>query len=100
MKKYKYTEIGTYVKPDTSRLPEGMDASQAKAYLKVYTGKQGTPITLQNGDLLTFTTKAQKLKDLEAAVANGKMSEEVFERLAKVYGDERVIAAVTLKQPV
>jgi hypothetical protein len=97
-KKYKYTELGLYVRPDLSRLPKDMDPSKAKAYLKVYTGKAGNPITLNPGDLLIFTKAEDKIADLKLAHANNKLSEDSLNKMLKLYEQDTIICSVTVKQ--
>ena len=95
----KFTDIGLYVKPDTSRLPAGMNASDAKAYLKVFLNKKGPQsITVGSGDIFVFTTKSQKLAELKKVFEAGKIKEETFNTLTEIYGADHVIAAVSLKQ--
>jgi hypothetical protein len=97
-KKYKYTEIGLYVRPDVSRLPKDMDPNKAKAYLKVYMGKNGNSVTINQGDLLIFTKKEDKIEDLKIAHGNNKLSEDAYNKLVDLYSQDNIIAAVTLKQ--
>lgn len=93
--KHKYTPIGLYKKPSKAAQEKGIK----RGSLFVNLGKKGPPnITIKSGDILDFTPRAEKLKNLEKAHAEGKLSDDLFEYFSNVFADEDVIAEVTLKQ--
>jgi hypothetical protein len=96
----KYTSIGLYKKPgdkyqDGNPIPE----DKQRAFVSVYLPKKGPEtITIGKGDVLSFTTKANKLKELTSSFENKKISEETYNSLVDIYGADDVIAEVTLVQ--
>lgn len=96
----KYTSIGLYKKPsetykDGTAIPE----NKQKAFISVFMKKDGPQsITLNKGDILSFTTKANKLQELNDSLNNKKISEDTYNFLAEMYGADDVIAEVTLVQ--
>jgi hypothetical protein len=96
----KYTSIGLYKKP-SSTYKDGtpIDPTKQKAFVSVYFRKDGpSSITLSKGDVLSFTTKVNKLKELSDSLENKKISEQTYNSLVEIYGADDVIAEVTLIQ--
>lgn len=94
-RKATYKTIGIYKKPKAD--PETGEVKNNRAYLSVYMGKDAAPVTVKNGDVLSFTKKEDKLKQLEEARAKG-MPQDTYEYLVGLYSADDVLAEVTLVQ--
>jgi hypothetical protein len=89
----KYTKLGTYRKPSVNPQTGQRDG---RAFLKVYMGKDGQPVSVKNGDVLSFTRAEDKLAELEKN--KEKLQPDTYEYLVGMFSDEEVIAEVTLVQ--
>lgn len=97
--KKKYTRLGLYKRPSAEQL-EKFPNSPQRPYVSVYTGKDNTPVVIKNGDTLSFTLKADKLKDLAEAHASGKLTKELYDFFTgpDQFGNPDVISEVLLIQ--
>lgn len=98
----KYTDIGLYCKPNLAQFREKFpdrDPSEAKASIRVSLNpKEGKSIVLNTGDYLQFTTQKNKLAELEALQASGKLPESTVAKMSDLISQDFVIATVTLVQ--
>ena len=93
----KYTTIGLYKKPSQEQMEKYPNQAQ-RAYLSVYMGKDKAPVTLSNGDILSFTKKEDKLKDLTQALSSGKIKQDTYDYLFETISHPDVLAEVVLVQ--
>lgn len=97
--KKKYTRVGLYKRPSKEQIEKNPDKLQ-RAFVSVYMGKDATPVVFKNGDTFSFTTKADKLKELQDALATGKLTKELYDYFTgpDQFGNPDVIADVLLIQ--
>lgn len=95
----KYTRIGIYKRPSAEQMERAKETGQTqRCYIKVYTGKDNLPVTLKNGDTLSFTKAEDKIKEIQDAVKAGKMKEDTANYFIEQFSHPDSIAEVTVVQ--
>ena len=93
-----YTKLGVYKKPSKEQIAKYPDQIQ-RSFISVYFGKNGPEsVTLRQGDIISVTKKSDKLKEINEALASGKMKEDTHTYFSELYNDEDVIGEALLVQ--
>lgn len=93
-----YTKLGVYKKPSKESMEKYPDQIQ-RSFISVYFGKNGPQsVTMRQGDIISVTKKADKLKEIGEALAAGKMQQDTYDYFAGIYNDEDVIGEALLVQ--
>lgn len=94
----KYTKLGVYKKPSKEQLEKYPNQTQ-RSYISIYFGKNGPEgVTMRQGDIISVTKKSDKLKELDEALAAGKMAADTHDYYKTLYSDEDVIGEAMLVQ--
>lgn len=94
-----YKNIGTYKKPSNEQIEKYPNQTQ-RAFIKVYMGKDASGVMLNNGDILSFTKKEDKLKELAEKLKNGNMAQDKYDYFVDQYNNVDVLAEVVLVKEV